>query len=109
MMLAFGVCFELPVLLTFLQLAGVVKNATLRQIPPALDPRYHHRGRSSNAEQRPDQLARADDSLVLFYEATVWIVGSSNADEPATRPSRRLHDNRGRMLRNKVGDYLRAR
>ena len=28
MMLAFGVCFELPVLLTFLQLVGVIKNAT---------------------------------------------------------------------------------
>jgi sec-independent protein translocase protein TatC len=31
MMLAFGVCFEFPILLVFLQMAGIVKNAQLRQ------------------------------------------------------------------------------
>jgi sec-independent protein translocase protein TatC len=31
MMLAFGVCFEFPILLLFLQMAGIVKNAQLRQ------------------------------------------------------------------------------
>ncbi len=31
MMLAFGICFEFPILLIFLQLAGIVKNATLRK------------------------------------------------------------------------------
>ncbi len=31
MMLAFGVCFEFPILLIFLQLAGIVKNETLRK------------------------------------------------------------------------------
>jgi sec-independent protein translocase protein TatC len=31
MMLAFGVCFEFPILLIFLQLAGIVPNATLRK------------------------------------------------------------------------------
>lgn len=30
MMLAFGVCFEFPILLIFLQLAGIVQNQTLR-------------------------------------------------------------------------------
>lgn len=31
MMLAFGVCFEFPILLVFLQMAGIVKNAQLRR------------------------------------------------------------------------------
>jgi sec-independent protein translocase protein TatC len=31
MMLAFGVCFEFPILLVFLQMAGIVQNATLRK------------------------------------------------------------------------------
>ena len=31
MMLAFGVCFEFPILLVFLQLAGIVQNQTLRK------------------------------------------------------------------------------
>jgi sec-independent protein translocase protein TatC len=31
MMLAFGICFEFPILLIFLQLAGIVKNETLRK------------------------------------------------------------------------------
>jgi sec-independent protein translocase protein TatC len=31
MMLAFGVCFEFPILLIFLQLAGIVPNETLRK------------------------------------------------------------------------------
>jgi sec-independent protein translocase protein TatC len=31
MMLAFGVCFEFPILLVFLQMSGIVKNAQLRQ------------------------------------------------------------------------------
>ena len=31
MMLAFGICFEFPILLIFLQMAGIVKNATLRK------------------------------------------------------------------------------
>jgi sec-independent protein translocase protein TatC len=31
MMLAFGICFEFPILLIFLQMAGIVSNATLRQ------------------------------------------------------------------------------
>jgi sec-independent protein translocase protein TatC len=31
MMLAFGVCFEFPILLVFLQMAGIVKNQQLRQ------------------------------------------------------------------------------
>jgi sec-independent protein translocase protein TatC len=31
MMLAFGVCFEFPILLVFLQMAGIVKNAVLRK------------------------------------------------------------------------------
>src|SRR4051794_18840954 len=31
MMLAFGICFEFPILLIFLQLAGIVKNQTLRK------------------------------------------------------------------------------
>ena len=31
MMLAFGVCFEFPILLVFLQMAGIVKNQQLRE------------------------------------------------------------------------------
>jgi sec-independent protein translocase protein TatC len=31
MMLAFGICFEFPILLIFLQLAGIVQNQTLRK------------------------------------------------------------------------------
>lgn len=31
MMLAFGICFEFPILLIFLQLAGIVRNETLRK------------------------------------------------------------------------------
>ena len=31
MMLAFGICFEFPILLIFLQMAGIVKNDTLRK------------------------------------------------------------------------------
>jgi sec-independent protein translocase protein TatC len=31
MMLAFGVCFEFPILLVFLQIAGILQNATLRK------------------------------------------------------------------------------
>jgi len=31
MMLAFGICFEFPILLIFLQIAGIVKNETLRK------------------------------------------------------------------------------
>ena len=31
MMLAFGVCFEFPILLIFLQMAGIVQNSTLRK------------------------------------------------------------------------------
>jgi sec-independent protein translocase protein TatC len=31
MMLAFGICFEFPILLIFLQMAGIVKNETLRR------------------------------------------------------------------------------
>jgi sec-independent protein translocase protein TatC len=32
MMLAFGICFEFPILLVFVQLAGIVKNAQLRAV-----------------------------------------------------------------------------
>ncbi len=32
MMLAFGVCFEFPILLLFLQMSGIVRNATLRKV-----------------------------------------------------------------------------
>lgn len=32
MMLAFGVCFEFPILLVFVQMAGIVKNAQLRAV-----------------------------------------------------------------------------
>ena len=32
MMLAFGVCFEFPILLIFVQMAGIVKNAQLRSV-----------------------------------------------------------------------------
>ncbi len=32
MMLAFGICFEMPILLVFLQLAGIVRNKTLRRV-----------------------------------------------------------------------------
>lgn len=31
MMLAFGICFEFPILLIFLQMAGIVQNSTLRK------------------------------------------------------------------------------
>src|SRR5438045_3849846 len=31
MMLEFGICFEFPILLVFLQLAGIVQNQTLRK------------------------------------------------------------------------------
>jgi sec-independent protein translocase protein TatC len=31
MMLAFGICFEFPILLIFLQMAGIVSNQTLRK------------------------------------------------------------------------------
>ena len=31
MMLAFGICFEFPILLVFLQMAGIVQNSTLRK------------------------------------------------------------------------------
>ena len=31
MMLAFGICFEFPILLIFLQIAGILSNATLRK------------------------------------------------------------------------------
>jgi len=31
MMLAFGICFEFPILLIFLQMAGIISNRTLRQ------------------------------------------------------------------------------
>jgi len=32
MMLAFGICFEFPILLVFIQMAGIVKNAQLRAV-----------------------------------------------------------------------------
>ena len=94
MMLAFGVCFELPVLLTFLQLAGVVKNATLRKYR-----RHSILGITivvavATPSNDPISLLALTIPLVLFYEATVWI-GWVIQRRRARNPSHRLYDNRG--------------
>ena len=73
MMLAFGVCFELPVLLAFLQLAGVVKNATLRKYR-----RHAILGITivvavATPSNDPISLLALTIPLVIFYEATIWI------------------------------------
>jgi sec-independent protein translocase protein TatC len=73
MMLAFGVCFELPVLLTFLQLVGVIKNATLRKYR-----RHSIVGITivvavATPSNDPISLLALTIPLVIFYEATIWI------------------------------------
>jgi len=73
MMLAFGVCFEFPVLVRFLQLVGVVKNATLRKYR-----RHSIVGITivvavATPSNDPISLLALTIPLVIFYEATIWI------------------------------------
>jgi sec-independent protein translocase protein TatC len=73
MMLAFGVCFEFPVLLTFLQLVGVLKNSTLRKYR-----RHSIVGITivvavATPSNDPISMLALSIPLVLFYEVTIWI------------------------------------
>jgi len=73
MMLAFGVCFELPVLLAFLQLAGVVKNATLRKYRRHAIVGITIVVAVATPSNDPISLLALTIPLVIFYEATIWI------------------------------------
>jgi sec-independent protein translocase protein TatC len=73
MMLAFGVCFEFPVLLTFLQLVGVVRNATLRKYRRHAIVGITIVVAVATPSNDPISLLALSVPLVVFYEATIWI------------------------------------
>ena len=56
MMLAFGIGFEFPILLVFLQLVGVVTPAAAARLPP-LRHRHHLRGRRGHHARAPTRSA----------------------------------------------------
>ena len=53
MMLAFGVGFEFPIVLIFLQLAGIVQATDAAQVPPPRHPRHRRPGRGHHPVGRP--------------------------------------------------------
>ena len=58
MMLAFGIGFEFPILLLFLQLAGIVTARHAGRVPPLRHRRHRRARRRHHAVGRPDQPAR---------------------------------------------------
>ena len=73
MMLAFGISFEFPVLLVFLQLAGVLKNATLRKYRRHAIVGITIVVAVATPSNDPISLMVLSVPLVLFYEAAIWI------------------------------------
>jgi sec-independent protein translocase protein TatC len=73
MMLAFGICFEFPIILTFVQMAGIVPNATLRQ----------HRRHAvvaitvlvavATPSNDPISMLALSIPLIIFYELSVQL------------------------------------
>jgi sec-independent protein translocase protein TatC len=73
MMLAFGICFEFPILLTFVQMAGIVPNATLRR----------HRRQAivaitvvvavATPSNDPVSMLALSVPLVIFYELSMQL------------------------------------
>ena len=67
MMLAFGIGFEFPILLVFLQIAGIVDGGAAPPVPPLRHRRPGRHRRRRHPERRPDQHAGAahpDDPLL---------------------------------------------
>ena len=86
MMLAFGICFEFPILLVFLQMAGIVTQRVAAEVPPPRHRRHLRRRRGRDAEQRPDQPVRAVGPAV---SCSTRSRSSSGGSEPAQAPRRR--------------------
>ena len=67
MMLAFGIGFEFPIVLVFLQMVGVLTPQHAARRPPLRHRRHLRAGRGHHARRRPDQHADAvgaDDHLL---------------------------------------------
>jgi sec-independent protein translocase protein TatC len=73
MMLAFGICFEFPVLLVFLQLAGVLGNQTLRKYRRHAIVGITILVAVATPSNDPISLLVLSIPLVFFYEAAIWI------------------------------------
>jgi sec-independent protein translocase protein TatC len=73
MMLAFGICFEFPVLLVFLQLAGVLHNSTLRKWRRHAIVGITIIVAVATPSNDPISLIVLSAPLVVFYEAAIWI------------------------------------
>ena len=81
MMLAFGIGFEFPIVLVFLQLVGVVEPATLARVRRfAIVGHRRARGRR-HPVGRPDQHAGADDPDGLLLRGRRSSSGGSSSDD----------------------------
>ena len=82
LILGFGICFQLPVVLTLLARAGIITRATSCEKRAPLCDRRHHRGGGRAVAARPVQHARhgaADDAALRAVD-----LGGGARRSPAT-------------------------
>ena len=94
MMLAFGICFEFPILLVFLQMAGIVKNAQLRHYWRQTVVGITVIVAVATPSNDPISMTALSVPLVLFFFGAVgigWIIErrKAKAASKATAPSAR--------------------
>ena len=73
MVAAFGVGFQFPVLLVFLQLVGVITPQQLLEVLALRDPRHRRRRRRDHAVRRPDLAAALALPMLVLYFIAVGI------------------------------------
>ena len=82
---AFGIAFQLPVILTLLGQAGIIDQAFL-QSQTALCDRPDHRGRGDPDAARPDFDVSLVLPMALLYEGAVFAVGLIEKNAPLRSP-----------------------